>query len=588
MDEEQEDFQRKPQICLIDLDKDVEKRLTNRGLNIDVGTLGARVQVSHKGNPDSVVACFPNWAFPSNLHEFDIIIVDLKETDPVPLRSQEHCFESNERSVARKYLCQYPTSVFNPKPIGSAILNDSLQDIFKHQGILIVFAHERHLTEYRVMNVGYGLAGSQLLEPFSLDIYEFANHDYSNLIVPNSKNKEGYEIKVCPKENKFSRALGKFLDGAHYYIAFQHPTIQDTATKSYIPDPNFLPVLLNGRDEIVGFARIFRNNLLLVLPQFEQKGEILEELLTTVLPDVVPSLFPYNTESQWLEDPAYLLPHAQELLEQKDEIKNKFEAEIARIDERIEKNSKGYKWLHELLTKNSGELVTTVKTFFEWLGFENIRDMDEINSSLKEEDLQVDMKSGLLVVEVKGIHGTSKDDECSQVNKFVTRRMKERGSTDVQGLYVVNHQRHLPPLDRQNPPFSETQVKDAVSDGRGLLTTWQLFNLYFSIENGAISKEEAREAIRRAGLITFEPQGSVLLGRPIKLYQNDTVLLFEDTPRIAIGDRLLIKRDERYLSVNIKSIRVDDRDVREAENCGVGIKIDVPVRKTDDIYLKHP
>ena len=71
------------------------------------------------------------------------------------------------------------------------------------------------------------------------------------------------------------------------------------------------------------------------------------------------------------------------------------------------------------------------------------------------------------------IGGTSKDEECSQIFKIKSRRMKELKRFDVFGLYIVNHQKHLPPLNRENPPFTENQIQDAINDERGLLTTWQ-------------------------------------------------------------------------------------------------------------------
>lgn len=582
MSEPQEEFQRKPQICLIDLDEDVRERLATKGLNIAVGTLGVRVLVPNKERND-YKECLPNPQFPPNLHEFDIVVLDLEEKGTIPYRIEEHCHKMHHESTIRHFACRYPSSLFNPRPIGATILSRILEGIFKHQGILIVFANERYSVEYYPQDTGYGIFGKEDKKPFSCDIYSF-----SDMMPQNFENKKGYEIKTHTTDDVFCHTLDKYLDGTSYRIIFQHPIVWDNQSHESIYDVNFFPILLNGRDEIVGFARIFGNNLLLVLPQFAQKGEILEELLTTVLPDVVPSLFPYNTESQWLENPAYLLPCAQELLSRKEAIKIEYVAKIKDFDEQIEENYNKYRWLHELLTESSEELVMTVKTFFEWLGFENIRDMDEINKSLKEEDLQIEMKSGLLVIEVKGLHGTSKDEECSQVNKFVTRRMKEKGMTNVQGLYIVNHQRHLPPLDRQNPPFSEIQIQDAINDERGLLTTWQLFNLYFSVENGAISKEEARKAILRVGLITFKPSDVIPLGQPKQILREGTVLTLDDIPKIVVGDMLLIKRGERYLSANIESIRVDDETVPEAENCGVGIKIDVPVKKKDEIFLKHP
>ena len=66
-----------------------------------------------------------------------------------------------------------------------------------------------------------------------------------------------------------------------------------------------------------------------------------------------------------------------------------------------------------------------------------------------------------MTIEVKGISGTSTDKDCSQIDKVVKRKMKKYDRTDVNGLYIVNHQRYLPPLSRDNPPFKDIQIKDA-------------------------------------------------------------------------------------------------------------------------------
>ena len=129
----------------------------------------------------------------------------------------------------------------------------------------------------------------------------------------------------------------------------------------------------------------------------------------------------------------------------------------------------------------------------------------------------METEDGLLVIEIKGIGGTSTDGQCSQIEKIKNRRMQERRNFDVFGLYIVNHQRYQPPLLRENPPFKREQIQDAENDKRGLLTTWQLFNLYFSIKNGCISKEEARKALLKYGLIEFSPQNCVSLGEPVKI-----------------------------------------------------------------------
>lgn len=55
-----------------------------------------------------------------------------------------------------------------------------------------------------------------------------------------------------------------------------------------------------------------------------------------------------------------------------------------------------------------------------------------------------------VLVEVKGINGMPKEADSLQVAKYLTPRMREWGRTDIRGLAIVNHQRHLPALVSPN------------------------------------------------------------------------------------------------------------------------------------------
>ena len=144
--------------------------------------------------------------------------------------------------------------------------------------------------------------------------------------------------------------------------------------------------------------------------------------------------------------------------------------------------------------------------FLQWLEFADVQIVDEETTTFNEEDIRIKCSKGLLIIEVKGLHGTSTDDDCRQIDKIKHRREKERQAFDVYGLYIVNHQKHLPPIIRDNPPFKEQQINDAVIEERGLLTTWQLFNVFFSIESGVISKKDTRETLTQFGLVSFKPK----------------------------------------------------------------------------------
>jgi hypothetical protein len=199
-------------------------------------------------------------------------------------------------------------------------------------------------------------------------------------------------------------------------------------------------------------------------------------------------------------------------------------------------------------------------------------DLDEdIQIHTKESVTKNDIK--LLLIEVKGIGGTSRDSECSQIDKHVKRRGRERKAYDVQGIYIVNHQKHLPPHKREKIPFSENQIIDAQNSERGLVTTYQLYNLYSDIVNNIITKEEARLCFYQYGFIEFTPSNLVSIGFVTEFLQKPQAFIIEDLKTtIKTGDKLFIKKGTRFQSQIIESIQVNDENVESVDFGEVGVK----------------
>ncbi len=240
-----------------------------------------------------------------------------------------------------------------------------------------------------------------------------------------------------------------------------------------------------------------------------------------------------------------------------------------------------------MLSETGDDLVTAVIQFLEWLGFDNVVDMDnQDGKELKEEDIQIETAQGLIIIEVKGIGGTSKDTDCSQIAKVRYRRQKERKRLDVYPHYLVNHQRHLPPLDRRNPPFTKEQLSDATNDDRGLITTWQLFNLFFYIEDGLITKEAVRAKFYEHGLFDLKPK-CIFLDTTVEVFQNGLVIILNiNGTKVSVGDELIIEKNQKLSVVTIKSIRLNDKDVLEVENGEIGVKVSGEVKEKSNVYLK--
>jgi len=275
------------------------------------------------------------------------------------------------------------------------------------------------------------------------------------------------------------------------------------------------------------------------------------------------------------------------LSKEKAELQGEYDERLKELNTKIEANRQKYEFLHDLLRQSGSELVKTVAEYFRWLGFQNVVNVDETYPELKEEDLRIENESGLLVIEVKGIGGTSTDKECSQITKIRYRRIEDRKNFDVFGLYLVNHQRYLPPESRQNPPFNETQIQDAQNDKRGLLTTYDLFKLYFNIADGNITKEDARNTLFQIGLARFQPSGAVKIPDPLEICRDGYVIIFRaDGLTVRKGMSAVLCDVGRCRSAQVLEIQVDGTTVEEANGGEVGIRLSDKVSKGTELWLR--
>jgi hypothetical protein len=570
----------KPKICLFDIDEKISVRIKQKGYNVTQASLGTSYENITYRNRNDAKFCLLNHSIPPNTHEYDIFVVDLKDKPGIPYDEQSNIREFVKGRETYYFQCAYPQTVFDPRPYSAYLLGEGfIQTKETKESILIVFASKVDEQKYVTVVETDSYSGPKYQEKYSN--YSFLKN------FPIKKSRPGNEIAVLSIPQDLKNLLEKNLSKFHYEVVFNHPTVWDNKSNQNVERNNFLPLMKNNIEEIVSFVEARDSTLLFVFPQLKEKDEILIPLFENILPDIRPEVFPYSTKFLWINHEDYWLPNSRSLLKKKEELEAEYEKKKADIDKEIEDNKNRYSFLHELIKETDEKLVFAVKTFLEWLGFESVKIMDQDKPGYREEDLQVELDKGLLVIEVKGIGGTSKDSECGQISKIKHRREKERQKFDVFALYIVNHERYLPPKERKNPPFSHHQIKDAESDERGLLTTWELFKLYDYIEEGIISKSEARESILKKGLVSFVPSKTVLVGEVNETFHCDYIIILQlKDCRLKTGDKLIISCDDMYKSAIIQNLQENDLNVDEACGCEVGIKLNVPVRKKSKIYLK--
>lgn len=565
----------KTKICCFDVQQDIVDYLRDE-FDVYDGSYGVNVNIQNEINKGRAVPLLVNYDFPENLHEYDIFISELHNNEEILYRRDEHTHCRVAKDSAICFGCGYPTTIFNPKPFGSERLRANLKS-YNRFTIHIIFQGEETTFNYRLYDEYMNYRHTE-----TYSNYEFAKKFLDHSIIGNEVSCTEYSIAHS--------LFNKFLDQIRYVQTFKHPTTWNHETNKSEPDDRFLPLLTNKLGGIVSFIWWSDKEFILVLPQLEDKLELTKFVFEKILFPKFSEFFPNIKERKWINNDAYYLPHTSELIESKRQLEEEYRRKLGEIEKVIKENESKYAFLHNILTATGSELVNSVIHFLKWLGFEKVRDQDEFSEDeLLEEDIQVDLENGgLLVIEVKGINGTSKDAECSQISKIRRRREKQRNNFDVSALYIVNHQRCIEPLKREIPPFNTTQIQDAINDERGLAYTWQLFNLYYNIENGLISKEEARMRFVSNGLLDFNPKLTEL-GIPYNYYQHNTIACLDiGDHEIRTGDTLAYERNGRYYLLDIEGLQIDHVQHQSAQNAKVGIKLSSAVPQKHLIYfVKH-
>ena len=569
-------------VLSIDMGQEVVDFLRKENLETYDGTFGPFVDARNVDSYWDRLPIYLEHNLPNNLHEYSVVIEDLgfeRKTIPYDLGQIHKQKVIADTDSSFKSLCLVnPINIFDPVPFCCFLLKSKFETK-KGKLIEIIFQAQKYEVRYS------GIRFSNNTH----NIGVFSN--YQNIVDFTQKSLSGDRVKLV-NEYRLSEILFSGLENQlSYSQTFFHPSIPKNGSYDTEPNPHFIPLLLNEQGDIISYVYIKNETLTFVLPQIENKVVLLERLFTNCLYRNFSELFPLQTKNTWQTKKEYELPEIVQLCQEKEEARQIYENTIVQKDKSIAEIREKYDFLYSMLTESGEVLVKKVKQFLEWLGFENVVSMDE---TVKEgddfqEDLQIHLaENELLIIEVKGLYGTSKDNECSQISKIELRRIHERKYSNVHSLYIVNNERGKEPLKRQMPPFTEAQIKDAEFAHRAMAYTYQLFNLYFEIETGIISKEEARKAFFQNGLVDFHTNFKSL-GTPYNYFKNNKVACIElhDTI-LSVGDKVYFEDDRKRLNVvEIVNIQVDRQNTQTARDGKVGIEFNMKVPKGAVLLYKN-
>ena len=468
---------------------------------------------------------------------------------------------------------EYALGVVDPRPVTMSIVCDVFDRILSNGGIFIIFAAEKEFVHARV------LKGTSDVRESDLDNWGFLSLvDGVQLVI---RKFQGNEVLVDEMRKTWLARLARYVERATIdctFLTYLGERWQALAKNKFGDDVAGV-ILPNERNR----------GLIFIFPNIENKSEFLVEMLTTILPDVSPQLFPFFEGQRWLMDDVYELPRVVELKQEISTVTAEAQQKVSELQGQITEARAEYQYLHDILTQTDYPLVNAVARALRAIGFQSVIDMDAEHQESKEEepkreDLQVKDSSPLLLVEVKGVNGTPSDDEALQVLKYLFTRAKQLDRMDIRGLSIINHQKNLPALRRRDNPFNEDALNTAKANQIGLLTTWTLYKLVRSFLQLGWTHAQIAPLFYTDGYIEAVPCHYELLGEIEEFYAKAGAIVLTLEKGVRVGDRISYELSNEFIEEGIQSIHINDAPAPEA---AAGVKVGLKTSFSKGQLKKH-
>jgi hypothetical protein len=538
----------KPKIILLDVDESAAKALADKGYNVSIGTLGKPYKVGKGDGYQPVIgtALLPNYT------EQEIIVVDLYVDEHASGPVGEKHRPDGEPDLWAK--CD--RGFIDPRPRAAIRVRESFNRALGAGGIFIVFADSRNRIDMIVARKEGGRFGGLYdQQPFAGDVWNLID-EFADITIGDD---HGREMRATDK-SPLGKLLAQHLDGGQFTC---------TVDGGYRGEEPWVTLAENKFSEPVSICRCRgKDGTVIILPQIANKDRFLVNLFTSVLPALSPALFPHGDRGVWTRLPEYELPRILDLEREKQEVEQRAVAEVTRISEQIELERSENGWIHDLLTGTDAELVAATKKAFGLFGFEKVVDVDEERDKegkSRREDLQIQDTSPTLIVDIKGIGNFPSDEDVLQAGKHAAIRMREWKRTDVVGLSIINHQRHIPPHDRDNAmPFRPELIDAALEMAIGLLTSWDVYRILKNVQMHQWPSDCIRPLFYRSGRIEVVPDHYEYLGFIAKAWTEKFGVVIEKGS-LAVGDRIAVEFEVLFSEAVAESIYVKDTAVQTAK-----------------------
>lgn len=559
----------RPKVLLIDLPDEAVTRVRVAGYRVDVGSLGRPQTIRQKRRPGEYLPVAPNGHLPG-FAEQEVIVVQHRPSQPVDLNADDVAALPDSSPI----WVSPDESMIDSRPLAAQHFRANAQRILDHGGVFIVFCEPRVTAGLVAGNADFGRSSLRIEAALDWTVWDLVP-ELDSFRVTRDHGEE-----IAPAMLDAFDVLVPHLTAATF-----------DCTLSPSSRHEFLPLACNKYGATVAGVLATQpeeqpdgstaRGFVFLLPQVQDIGVCVAALLDDVLPRLAPKLFPESSRTAWVNEGAYELPAIKKLQREAEVVRREADIRETELQAAIEKQREKDGWLHTLFTGTDDELEHAVKDALTALGLRDGRKVDSEQAKKRNgrlrEDLQVwgEGETPIVLVEVKGIHGLPKENNALQVTKYLHPRMREWGRTDIRGLAVINQQRGLPALERENvQTFQDDVLVNAQEQEFGLITTIDLFRLARNKRLWEWPDETVAPLLYGNGRILPIPRHYDKVGVIDGYFEQPGVVIITvtDAP-VAVGDKLAFVLPIDYEEQMVDSIHLDDGSVQEAAvGSRVGIK----------------
>ncbi|MDI9336174.1 MAG: hypothetical protein QM520_03995 [Gammaproteobacteria bacterium] len=557
-----------PKILLIDTVPEIAETLTKEGYNVSNETFGKPYKVPKDSSYRPVVVKTSLLKFT----EQEIVVIDLVTGDPEAGPPAEKMTPAGELDWWSK--CS--SGVIDPRPRAMDMVRDKFDRILDNGGAFIIFSDAK-VTQKLVLAADDDRANKlSIQQDIEKDNWSFLSilsklsihHDY------------GEEITVINQKSPLDRILDDHLKDATFYCTFSKdswqwgPNIKERWGWNELAKNKYgatVASMIRRNDNTEG-------GWIFILPRIKRIDLFLSEFFKNILPDMCPGLFPHAEGQKWVHRPEYELPSVLEKAAQISTIKDDAARKVSYLEKAIENDRNESAFLYALIRETGDPLVEAVEKALALLGFKSIVNVDEeMTKAGKEaslrEDLRIHDQSPVLVVDIKGVAGKPADADALQAQKHALIYIREQNRADVGGLTIINHQRILPPLERDNDmPYRKEILHNAEQSKLGLMTGWDLFRLVRGFIQNKWKPEHVTPLFYQTGRILPIPRHYEYAGKVKQVWKTAFSVEIEQG-EIHVGESVAFEFPVDFDEQKVMSLQLNDSDVEVATaKCEVGIQ----------------